>query len=144
LREIGHEYGTTTGRPRRCGWFDAVAARTVVKINGMTDIALTKLDVLDTFASVKVCNGYRFGKRTIDVFPADARDVANATPKYQTLAGWREATAGRRLEDLPRAAVAYIRHLEHLVSCPIHLVSLGPERSAMVRIPRGPATVLGA
>ncbi len=143
LREIGREYGTTTGRPRRCGWFDAVAARTVVKINGMTDIALTKLDVLDTFASVKVCNAYRAGKRTMDVFPADARDVEGVAPKYETLPGWKEATSGRRLEDLPRPAVEYIRHLERLVACPIHLVSLGPERSAMVRIPRGP-TVMGA
>jgi adenylosuccinate synthase len=144
LRELGHEYGTVTGRPRRCGWFDAVAARTVVKINGMTDIALTKLDVLDTFASVKVCNAYRSGKRTMDVFPADARDVEGVAPKYETLPGWKEATSGRRLEDLPRPAVEYIRHLEQLVACPIHLVSLGPERSAMVRIPRGPASVLGA
>ncbi len=144
LRELGHEYGTVTGRPRRCGWFDAVAARTVVKINGMTDIALTKLDVLDTFASVKVCNAYRSGKRTLDVFPADARDVEGVVPKYETLPGWKEATAGRRLEDLPRPAVEYIRHLEQLVACPIHLVSLGPERSAMVRMPRGPASVLGA
>ena len=144
LRELGHEYGTVTGRPRRCGWFDAVAARTVVKINGMTDIALTKLDVLDTFASVKVCNAYRGGKRTMDVFPADARDVEGVVPKYETRPGWKEATSGRRLEDLPRPAVEYIRHLEQLVACPIHLVSLGPERSAMVRMPRGPASVLGA
>ena len=144
LRELGHEYGTVTGRPRRCGWFDAVAARTVVKINGMTDIALTKLDVLDTFASVKVGSAYRVGKRTMDVFPADAREVEGVSPKYETLPGWKEATSGRRLEDLPRPAVEYIRHLEHSVACPIHLVSLGPERSAMVRIPRGPASVLGA
>jgi adenylosuccinate synthase len=144
LREIGREYGTTTGRPRRCGWFDAVAARTVVKLNGMTDIALTKLDVLDTFSSVKVCNAYRMGKRTVGVFPADARDVEQVTPKYETLPGWKEATAGRRLEDLPRPAIDYIRHLEGLVACPIHLVSLGPERSAMVRMPRGPAPALGA
>ncbi len=144
LRELGREYGTVTGRPRRCGWFDAVAARTVVKINGMTDIALTKLDVLDTFASVKVGSAYRVGKRTMDVFPADAREVEGVSPKYETLPGWKEATSGRRLEDLPRPAVDYIRHLEHSVACPIHLVSLGPERSAMVRIPRGPASVLGA
>ncbi len=144
LRDIGREYGTTTGRPRRCGWFDAVAARTVVKINGMTDIALTKLDVLDTFTSVKVCNAYRAGKKSMDVFPADAREVEGVSPKYESLPGWKEPTSGRRLEDLPKPAVEYIRHLERLVECPIHLVSLGPERSAMVRIPRGPASVLGA
>jgi adenylosuccinate synthase len=88
LREIGREYGTTTGRPRRCGWFDAVAARTVVRINGITDIALTKLDVLDTFAEVRVCTAYRAGKRTVDVFPADARDVAAVKPQYEVIRGW--------------------------------------------------------
>jgi adenylosuccinate synthase len=144
LRELGQEYGTTTGRPRRCGWFDAVAARTVVKINGMTDIALTKLDVLDTFSSVKVCHAYRTGRRVIDVFPADAHEVERVSPQYESLPGWKEPTMGRRLEDLPRPAVDYMRRLEELVACPIHLVSLGPERSAMVRMPRGPASLLGA
>jgi adenylosuccinate synthase len=142
LREIGREYGTTTGRPRRCGWFDAVAARTVVKINGITDIALTKLDVLDTFENVKVCTSYRCGKRTLDVFPADARDVRAVKPVYETFAGWNDRTAGCDLEDLPARAVAYIRHLERLVECRIHLVSLGPERSAMVRMPDVPGTVM--
>ena len=123
---------------------DAVAARTVVKLNGITDVALTKLDVLDTFDSIRVCTAYRAGKETIEVFPADARDVEGVVPKDETRPGWKEATSGRRLEDLPRPAVEYIRHLEQLVACPIHLVSLGPERSAMVRMPRGPASVLGA
>jgi adenylosuccinate synthase len=80
----------------------------------------------------------------MDVFPADARAVESVSPVYETLPGWKEATSGRRLEDLPRPAVDYIRHLERLVSCPIHLVSLGPERSAMVRIPHGPASLMGA
>ncbi|HEX5133591.1 MAG TPA: adenylosuccinate synthase [Candidatus Krumholzibacteria bacterium] len=135
LRDLGHEYGTTTGRPRRCGWFDAVAARTVVKINGVTDIALTKLDVLDTFAEVKVCTSYRVGKRTVEVFPADARDVAAVKPQYETIHGWETRTEGKALEELPPRAIAYIRRLEQLVGCRIHLVSLGPERSAMVEMP---------
>jgi adenylosuccinate synthase len=136
LRDIGHEYGTVTGRPRRCGWFDAVAARTVVKINGVTDVALTKLDVFDTFDSLKVCTSYRHRGRALDVFPADARDVAALKPEYEELPGWKEPTAGCRLEDLPRAAMDYIRRLEELIGCRIHLVSLGPERSAMLALPR--------
>ncbi len=146
LREIGREYGTTTGRPRRCGWFDAVAARTAVRINGITDIALTKLDVLDTFADVKVCTSYRAARRTLDVFPADARDVKALKPVYETFPGWQETTAGRHLEDLPSRALDYIRHLERLVECRIDLVSLGPERSAMLALPRARdrGTVAGA
>jgi adenylosuccinate synthase len=136
LREIGHEYGTVTGRPRRCGWFDAVAARTVVRINGVTDVALTKLDVLDTFDSVKVCTSYRLGRRELDVFPADARDVAALKPRYEVLPGWNQPTKGCRLGELPKQAMAYIRHLEDLIGCRIHLVSLGPERSAMLTLPR--------
>jgi len=135
LREIGHEYGTTTGRPRRCGWFDAVAARTVVKINGITDIALTKLDVLDAFAEVKVCTSYRAGGGSVDVFPADARDVSAVKPQYEVIRGWEAPTAGKHLDELPPRAIAYIRRLEQLVGCRIHLVSLGPERSAMVEMP---------
>jgi adenylosuccinate synthase len=135
LRDIGREYGTTTGRPRRCGWFDAVAARTVVRINGITDIALTKLDVLDTFAEVKVCTAYKSGQRVVDVFPADARDVAAVRPQYEVIRGWESSTEGKRLEELPPRAISYIRRLEQLVGCRIHLVSLGPERSAMVEMP---------
>jgi adenylosuccinate synthase len=136
LREIGHEYGTVTGRPRRCGWFDAVAARTVVKINGVTDVALTKLDVLDAFAAVRVCTSYRLRGRSLEVFPADAREVAALKPEYEELPGWEEPTAGCRFESLPKAAMDYIRRLEELIGCRIHLVSLGPERSAMLALPR--------
>jgi len=136
LREIGREFGTVTGRPRRCGWFDAVAARTVVKLNGITDVALTKLDVLDSFDSIKVCTSYRSGKTSIDVFPADARTVAGVKPVYEELPGWKQPTSGCELENLPAKAMSYIRHLEELIGCRIHLVSLGPERSAMVTLPR--------
>jgi len=136
LREIGHEFGTVTGRPRRCGWFDAVAARTVVKLNGVTDVALTKLDVLDTFDAIKVCTSYRRGNDTLGVFPADARVVASVKPVYEELPGWKQATTGCQLGDLPTRAMEYIRQLEDLIGCRIHLVSLGPERSAMLHLPR--------
>jgi len=136
LREIGHEYGTVTGRPRRCGWFDAVAARTVVKLNGVTDVALTKLDVLDSFDTIRVCTSYRAGKNAIDVFPADARLVSGVKPVYEEITGWKQSTTGCTLENLPSRAMDYIRHLEALIGCRIHLVSLGPERSAMLRLPR--------
>ncbi|HEX6790538.1 MAG TPA: adenylosuccinate synthase [Candidatus Krumholzibacteria bacterium] len=144
LREVGREYGTVTGRPRRCGWFDGVAARTVVKLNGITDVALTKLDVLDTFDSIKVCTSYRVGKQTIDVFPADARTVAGAKPQYEELPGWKQPTTGCKLEDLPDRAMNYIRRMEALIGCRIHLVSLGPERSAMLQLPHDNAPALGA
>jgi adenylosuccinate synthase len=136
LRDIGGEYGTTTGRPRRCGWFDAVAARTVVKLNGLTEIALTKLDVLDTFKEVKVCTAYRHGKKTYDYFPTDVREVSAVKPVYESFEGWNESTEGRTIDDLPEKAVAYVRALERMVGCRIRLLSLGPERSAMVELPR--------
>jgi adenylosuccinate synthase len=144
LRKIGHEFGTVTGRPRRCGWFDGVAARTVVKLNGITDVALTKLDVLDTFDSIRVCTSYRVGKDSIDVFPADARILAGVKPQYEELPGWKQSTTGCTLDDLPSRAVIYIRRLEELIGCRIHLVSLGPERSAMLRLPHAGASALGA
>ena len=135
LRDVGGEYGTTTGRPRRCGWFDAVAARTVVKLNGITEIALTKLDVLDAFEKVKVCTSYKVGKRSLDYFPADARELDAAKPRYEMFDGWSEPTKGKRLETLPPEAVHYVRALEEMVGCRIRLVSLGPERAAMVQLP---------
>jgi adenylosuccinate synthase len=139
LREEGNEYGTTTGRPRRCGWFDAVAARTVVRLNGITDIALTKLDVLDSFDQVKVCTSYKLGSRTTEYFPTCADDLEDVKPQYESFAGWTEPTKGKDLETMPRRAVEYVRYLEKLVGCRIHLVSLGPERSAMVTFPKSGA-----
>jgi len=134
LRDVGGEYGTTTGRPRRCGWFDAVAARTVVKLNGITEIALTKLDVLDAFPEVKVCTSYRIGKRSLDYFPADAGELERVKPHYEVFEGWSEPSKGKGLETLPPEAIRYIRSLEEMVGCRIHLLSLGPERDAMVEL----------
>jgi adenylosuccinate synthase len=137
LRNIGHEYGTTTGRPRRCGWFDAVAARTAVKVNGITDIALTKLDVLDGFRKLKVCTSYRIGTRTLEYFPADGLELERVRPRFETVDGWNESTRGCTLATLPARALDYVRYLERLVGCRITLVSLGPERKAMIKLPRG-------
>ena len=133
LRDVGNEYGTTTGRPRRCGWFDAVAARTAVKLNGVTQIALTKLDVLDDFDEIKVCTSYRCGGKRLDYFPTDVRVVERCRPHYELFEGWRQDTGSAHKSQLPAGAAAYVSYLEELVGCPIDLVSTGPERSAMVK-----------
>ncbi len=132
LRDIGNEYGTTTGRPRRCGWFDAVAARTVVKLNGLTEIALTKLDVLDDFDEIKVCTQYRMGKERLDYFPVNTRTLENCRPEYDVIDGWNKKSFTSGSDRLPGKAASYVRYLEKLVGCKIRLVSLGPERSAMI------------
>jgi adenylosuccinate synthase len=136
LRELGGEYGTTTGRPRRCGWFDAVAAHTVVKLNGLTEIALTKLDVLDTVDEIKVCTSYRCGKKRLEYFPTDLLTLERCKPHYEVLEGWKEPTNTSDRARLPRKAAAYVSYLEELVGCKINLVSMGPDRSAMIQRPR--------
>lgn len=133
LRDLGNEYGTTTGRPRRCGWFDAVAARTAVRLNGITDVALTKLDVLDTFEEIKVCTSYRCGKGRIEYFPNNAGALRRCKPHYEVLEGWRQQTNSRERSELPSKAASYVSFLEEHIGCEIDLVSLGPERSAMIR-----------
>jgi adenylosuccinate synthase len=135
LRDLGNEYGTTTGRPRRCGWFDAVAARTAVKLNGITDIALTKLDVLDTFDEIKVCTSYRCGKGRLEYFPSDGRSLARCKPHYEVLEGWKEKTNTANRSHLPSKAAAYVSYLEELIGCRIDLVSTGPDRNAMIKLP---------
>jgi adenylosuccinate synthase len=135
LRQVGNEFGTTTGRPRRCGWFDAVAARTVVKLNGITEIALTKLDVLDDFGTIKVCTSYKLGNKTLDYFPTDTSLLERCRPQYEEVPGWCVTTAGLSASTLPAAVTAYIRRLESLVGCRISYVSVGPERGAIYSIP---------
>lgn len=135
LREIGREYGTTTGRPRRCGWFDGVAGRTVVKLNGITEIALTKLDVLDAFDKIKVGTGYRCGKKSVDYFPTTLRQVERCRPQYEILDGWRKRTDAGGKGGLPRNALAYVERLERIVECRIGIVSLGPDRRAVIERP---------
>ncbi|MDH3217332.1 MAG: adenylosuccinate synthase [Candidatus Krumholzibacteria bacterium] len=133
IRKLGGEYGTTTGRARRCGWFDAVAARTVVRLNGITDVALTKLDVLDTFDDIKVCTSYRCGKKRLEYFPNDVRALERCKPHYEVMPGWKETTNRADRAELPAKAAAYVGFLEELIGCRIDLVSLGPDRNAMIR-----------
>jgi adenylosuccinate synthase len=136
LQEIGREYGATTGRPRRCGWFDGVAIGYASWINGFTGIAVTKLDVLDYFEEIELCTGYRLrdgaGDRVLDYVP-DTTTQALVEPIYETWPGWLVDTSGcRTWDDLPQAARAYLRRIEELAHAPIRFVSVGPERSQMV------------
>jgi adenylosuccinate synthase len=129
LGERGREFGTVTGRPRRCGWFDAVLVRQSIAINGIDGVALTKLDVLDGFPTLKVCVGYRVGDRVLDYLPAGMADQAAATPVYEEMEGWADSTYGARSwKDLPAAAVKYVRRIEELTGAPVSLLSTSPER----------------
>ena len=129
LGDKGHEFGTTTGRERRCGWFDAVALRQAVRINSISGICLTKLDVLDGLESVNICTGYRYADGRPAGIPQHADDYEHIVPEYQILPGWSEVTVGaQRLDDLPANARAYIDRIETLVGAPIDIVSTGPDR----------------
>jgi len=129
LGERGHEFGTVTGRPRRCGWFDAVLVRQSIAINGIHGIALTKLDVLDGFKTLKVCVGYQIGDKLYDYLPAGMAAQAAAVPVYETLEGWSDSTRGARSwKDLPANAVKYVRRIEELIEAPVALLSTSPER----------------
>lgn len=133
LRERGHEYGTTTGRPRRCGWFDAMAARYVAELNSVDTIALTKLDVLDDLPTLRICTGYMLNGQSIDEPPSDALAYALVEPVYEDLPGWQSSTAdARTVDDLPPNAQRYIARLEELVGVPVSLVSVGPARDALI------------
>jgi adenylosuccinate synthase len=132
LREIGHEFGAATGRPRRCGWFDAVAARFATELNGCTAIALLKLDVLDTFPSLRVCTGYRLHDMPVSGMPA-TRDLARVVPVLEELPGWEMPTTSvRSFAALPAAAQRYVRRVEELVGVPVTYVGVGPERQALI------------
>ncbi len=125
LRKNGHEYGTTTGRPRRCGWFDAVAMRHAVRINGVDQVALMKLDVLDGFDEIKVCVAYEVNGERIDYVPYDLED---AKPIYSIFKGWERSCGARSFEELPKTAQEYILELEKMISCTIGIISTSPER----------------
>ena len=125
----GHEFGTVTGRKRRCGWFDAVLVRQVAKVSGINGIALTKLDVLDGFSEIKVCVGYKLDGKKLQRLPACAHAQGRVEPVYETFEGWSQSTRGaRRWADLPAQAVKYVRHIEELIECPVTLLSTSPER----------------
>jgi adenylosuccinate synthase len=129
LRESGSEYGAVTGRPRRCGWFDAVAVRYAARINGLDGLALTKLDVLDGLAQIDICTAYRCGARTITDFPSDLGQLATCAPVYESMPGWTTPTAGvREFDRLPDAAKRYIARLEEVSGVRASIVSTGSER----------------
>lgn len=133
IREQAHEYGATTGRPRRCGWFDAVAGRFSVQINGFSGIALTRLDILDIFDSIKMCTGYKLDGDKIDHFPSDIATLDKCQPTYEELPGWQTSTTDiRGLKQLPPQARHYIARLEELLSCPIDIISVGAKRDQTI------------
>jgi adenylosuccinate synthase len=135
LGERGHEFGTVTGRKRRCGWFDAVLVRQAVAVNGITGIALTKLDVLDGLDEIKVCTGYRLDGELIDYLPASQGAQARVEPVYETLEGWKGTTRGARSwNDLPAQAVKYVRHVEELIGAPVAMLSTSPEREDTILV----------
>ncbi len=129
IGERGKEFGTVTGRKRRCGWFDAVLVRQTIRTSGIDGIAFTKLDVLDGFDELRICTGYEIDGTTIDHLPASAADQARVTPIYETIEGWSESTAGARSwAELPAQAIKYVRRVEELVGAPVTVLSTSPER----------------
>ena len=129
LRESGNEYGAVTGRPRRCGWYDAVALRYSVRINGLDALALTKLDVLDGVDSLDICTAYRFEGRTLTDMPSDGVRLSACQPIYETMPGWSRPTRGvRRFADLPDQARRYVARLEEVSGVPVAILSTGSER----------------
>ena len=135
IGDRGREFGTVTGRRRRCGWFDAVLVRQTVRTSGIDGLALTKLDILDGFDEIKVCVGYRLDGRIIDYLPASEHAQSKVVPCYESIAGWKEQTAGARSwADLPAQAIKYVRWIEELVGCPVALLSTSPERDDTILV----------
>jgi adenylosuccinate synthase len=135
LGERGHEFGTVTGRKRRCGWFDAVLVRQTCATSGVSGIALTKLDVLDGFETLKICTGYMLDGEKLDYLPTAANLQARVTPVYEEMEGWSQSTAGARSwADLPGAAIKYVRRIEELIQCPVALLSTSPERDDTILV----------
>jgi adenylosuccinate synthase len=139
VRELGHEYGAVTGRPRRCGWFDAVVVRYAARVNGLSALAVTKLDVLDTLERIGLCTGYDVDGVVHTEFPGDLAALARAVPRYEWFEGWRQPTGDvRRVADLPAAARRYLQRIEALVDAPIRLVSVGTRRDQIIDLGRAP------
>ena len=135
VRQLGNEFGATTGRPRRCGWFDAVVVRYATRVNGLTGLAVTKLDVLDTLDQLAICNGYRAGTDVLSEFPADIISLERLEPVYAWFDGWRTSIANvRRLEDLPTNARRYLDGIQALVEAPIRFVSVGTRRDQIIEV----------
>jgi adenylosuccinate synthase len=135
MGERGHEFGTVTGRPRRCGWFDSLLVRQSCAVGGISGLALTKLDVLDGFETLKVCVGYRIGDRALDFFPSGLKDQAAVQPVYEYFEGWSQTTRGARSwKDLPANAIKYVKRIEELVGRPVWLVSTSPDRDDTIQV----------
>jgi len=133
LSTVGHEFGTVTGRARRCGWFDAALLRRSVQINGISGMCLTKLDVLDGLETLKLCTGYTLDGKTIDIFPVGADEAARCVPIYEEMPGWKDSTVGvKTLDGLPPNALAYVKRIEQLVGVPMDMVSTGPDREETI------------
>ena len=129
IRQRGQEFGASTGRPRRCGWFDATLVRQTVRTSGIDGIALTKLDVLDGFETLRIGTGYRLDGEKLDYFPASQGAQAKVEPVYEDMEGWSQSTAGARSwADLPGQAIKYVRRVEELIGCPVAVLSTSPER----------------
>ena len=137
LRKRGNEYGSVTGRPRRCGWFDAAALKRAAQINGLTGLCITKLDVLDGLKTLRICTGYKIGGEVVDILPYGAENITLCEPIYEDHPGWSESTVGvKKWDDLPPAAQNYLRRFEALVGAPIALVSTGPDREETIVLQR--------
>jgi adenylosuccinate synthase len=138
LQQKGQEFGTVTGRPRRCGWFDAELVRFTAQLNGVTELALTKLDVLDTLPKIKVCTGYTIpedGERLRRYWEIDAHNLGRVKPTYIELDGWQTSTHGaREFTNLPLQAQAYVKKVEELTGVAVKFISVGPEREATIRV----------
>ncbi|HEX9392557.1 MAG TPA: adenylosuccinate synthase [Usitatibacteraceae bacterium] len=137
LRKRGNEFGSVTGRPRRCGWFDAAALKRAAQINGLTGLCITKLDVLDGLDTLRICTGYRLNGKVTDILPYGAENIADCEPIYEDHPGWRESTFGiKEWNQLPKAAQTYLRRMEALVGAPIAIISTGPDREETIVLQR--------
>jgi adenylosuccinate synthase len=133
LREEGHEFGATTGRPRRCGWFDSLVARYAIRINGINSLAITKLDVLDKLEKIDICMGYKFRDEILEEFPADLQILQQCKPVYEEINGWQEPTSHiKTWEDMPQGAKNYLEFIESLINRPIKIISVGSKRSQTI------------
>ncbi len=133
IQEKGAEFGATTGRRRRCGWLDTVILKNAVRLNGLTGLAITKLDVLDGLDSLKICTGYEYQGKTLTDFPASLKVLGHCQPVYETLPGWSETISDiRKLEDLPANVRSYLNRIEELTQTPIYIVSVGPDRDQTI------------
>jgi len=135
IRKIGSEFGATTGRPRRTGWFDAVAVREAVRLSGMTGLAVTKMDVLNDFETIKICTAYSWHGKLLEQFPRDFEILKECTPVYEEIEGWKcDLSGARSMKDLPKAALAYLDKLAEVSNCPVVLVSVGPRRDQTIQV----------